>query len=137
MGQSPVVWLEEALEGRVERILKDYVVDSAAEFIAVHGPQAGIEAYATRLRRSLDAIVKRLGGERHSRLAEIMDAALAEQKRTGAVDRHRDWIEALLREYYDPMYAYQKQKKAERIVFAGDRGAVLEYLQQQRDVAGN
>lgn len=135
MGQSPVVWLEEGLESRVGRILKDYVVDSTAEFIALHGPEAGIEAYATRLRRSLDAIVKRLGGERHGRLAEIMDVALEQQKRTGAVELHRDWIEALLREYYDPMYTYQKQKKAERIVFAGDRSAVLEYLQQQQNVA--
>lgn len=132
MGDSPLVWLEDSLEGRVERILKDYVVDLRAEFVALHGDEEeGFDAFAERLRQSLDNIVKRLGGERHQRLAAIMDQALAEQRRSGAVDRHRDWIEGLLREYYDPMYAYQKEKKAERIVFRGDMAAVVEYLREQ------
>ena len=28
---------------------------------------------------------------------------------------HRVWIEALLREYYDPMYAFQREKKGSRM----------------------
>lgn len=131
MGRSPLVWLEEALEGRVERILRDYVVDSSNDYMALHGREDGYEEFAARLRQSLDAIIKRLGGERHARLAAIMDAALAEQRRSGAVDRHREWIKALLEEYYDPMYAYQKQKKAERIIFRGERDAVIEYLKNR------
>ena len=57
-----------------------------------------------------------------------MQAALKEQASCGAVDLHRVWIEALLREYYDPMYSFQREKKGSRIVFAGDQAAVLEYL---------
>jgi len=135
MGESPLVWLEEDFAGRVERILKDYVVDLSAEFIARDGPEAGFDAFAVRLRQSLDGIVKRLGGERHRRLVDIMDAALAEQRPSGAVDLHRDWIEGLLGEYYDPMYAYQKEKKAERIVFSGDKDAVIAYLRELRETA--
>ena len=63
-----------------------------------------------------------------------MEEALQEQERCGAVDLHRVWIEALLREYYDPMYAFQREKKGSRIAFAGDQAAVLEYLREQ---AGN
>jgi tRNA 2-selenouridine synthase len=59
-----------------------------------------------------------------------MTRALQEQERCGSVDMHRVWIEALLREYYDPMYAFQREKKAGRIAFAGDQAAVLAYLRE-------
>ncbi|WP_455231553.1 tRNA 2-selenouridine(34) synthase MnmH [Geopseudomonas aromaticivorans] len=131
MQQYPLVWLEDSLEGRVERILGDYVIDLSAEFIALHGEEQGFIAFAERLQQSLKNIVKRLGGERYQRLAAIMDEALVEQQRSGAVDLHRGWIEGLLGEYYDPMYAYQRESKAARIEFSGDQQAVVEYLRQR------
>ncbi|MCW3147936.1 tRNA 2-selenouridine(34) synthase MnmH [Stutzerimonas stutzeri] len=130
MQQFPLVWLEDSLEGRIERILKDYVIDLCAEFIAEQG-ETGFAAFAERLQQSLVNISKRLGGERYQRLALLMDQALAEQARSGAVDLHRGWIEGLLGEYYDPMYAYQRESKAERIEFAGEQRAVVEYLLQR------
>lgn len=60
-----------------------------------------------------------------------MEEALAEQARSGSVEAFRDWISVLLREYYDPMYAFQREKKGGRIEFAGERGAVLEYLHER------
>ncbi|HEX8592653.1 MAG TPA: tRNA 2-selenouridine(34) synthase MnmH [Pseudomonas sp.] len=132
MQEYPLVWLEESVELRVERILTDYVVDLCAEFIQVHGVEQGFSVFAARLRESLASIVKRLGGERYQRLAAIMDSALVEQEKTGAVDQHRGWIEGLLGEYYDPMYAYQRDSKGPRIEFSGDHGAVLHYLQERR-----
>jgi len=124
----PLVWLEDGLDERVQRILRDYVVDLCGEFAALHGPEQGFALFAQALRQSLDRIRRRLGGERHARLAATMDAALAEQARSGAVELHRGWIEALLTQYYDPMYAYQRKLKAGRVAFAGDARAVLEYL---------
>ncbi|XEG74860.1 tRNA 2-selenouridine(34) synthase MnmH [Pseudomonas sp. abacavir_1] len=128
----PLVWLEDSFEGRVERILKDYVIDLCAEFVEVKGAQEeGFEAFAAYLRKSLSGIVKRLGGERYQRLAAIMDEALDEQRRSGAVDLHRGWIEGLLGEYYDPMYAYQLESKASRIEFRGNHDEVVEYLRSR------
>lgn len=132
MQRFPMVWLEDAFEDRVERILRDYVVNLCAEFIDAHGDEEGFPRFAERLRQSLDNILKRLGGERHQRMAALMDQALAEQRASGAVDLHRGWIEGLLREYYDPMYAYQRENKASRIEFAGEQEALLEYLRQRR-----
>ena len=128
MQRHPMVWLEDSLQNRVQRILRDYVVDLCAEFVALHGQQTGQEWFALQLRQSLDNITKRLGGERHKRLAAMMDDALAEQARSGKVESHCAWIEGLLTEYYDPMYVYQRQSKAARIAFAGDLQAVVEYL---------
>lgn len=131
MQQYPLVWLEDAFEDRVERILRDYVVNLCAEFIALHGEDEGFRLYAERLLQSLSNIQKRLGGERYQRLLTIMQMALDEQ-RSGAVALHRDWIAGLLREYYDPMYAYQRESKAARIEFAGDQAAVIAYLTERK-----
>ena len=126
----PMVWLEDSLANRVQRILDDYVVNLCAEFVAVHGEQ-GFALFAERLLESLNKIHKRLGGERHQRLFLLMEAALAEQARSGDVERHRAWIEGLLGEYYDPMYAFQRESKGARIEFNGEHGAVLDYLRQR------
>lgn len=128
MQTAPVVWLEEPFESRVERILRDYVVDLCRAYLRQWGPGAGWAAFATQMQLSLDNIRKRLGGERHQRLSALMQAALEAQRSGQGLARHRDWIAALLAEYYDPMYAYQRQIKHERIVFVGDRRAVLDYL---------
>lgn len=135
MQQFPMVWLEDSLQGRVERILRDYVVDLCAEFISVHGDQ-GFTLFSERLLDSLNNVQKRLGGERHRRMLILMEQALIEQGRSGAVDLHRGWIEGLLVEYYDPMYAFQREKKGARIEFAGERGAVLEYLRERVNQRG-
>ncbi len=128
MQQYPLVWLEDSFENRVERILRDYVINLCAEFIDVHGEEDGRRLFAERMLQSMNNIHKRLGGERFQRLSETLGQALEEQQRSGAVDLHRGWIEGLLKEYYDPMYAYQRQAKAERIEFAGDGVEVREYL---------
>ncbi|HDS1736101.1 tRNA 2-selenouridine(34) synthase MnmH [Pseudomonas sp. BP8] len=128
MQQYPMVWLEDSCANRVERILRDYVVNLCAEFVDLHGEEQGRVLYAERMRTSLANIRKRLGGERFQRLSELLQQALQEQLRSGAVDLHRGWIEGLLKEYYDPMYAYQRDAKAERIEFAGDAREVREYL---------
>lgn len=131
MQAFPLVWLEDSLQGRTERILKDYVVDLSGEFIALLGPEEGFKTYAERLQQSLSNILKRLGGERYQRLAAIMDQALLEQAAGSGVDTHRGWIEALLVEYYDPMYVFQRESKAGRIEFVGEQAAVVEFLQQR------
>ncbi|WP_066962837.1 tRNA 2-selenouridine(34) synthase MnmH [Microbulbifer sp. Q7] len=128
MCDYPLVWLEDSLEGRVERILKDYVVDLCEEFVALHGTEEGPAAFAQALRQNLANIIKRLGGQRYQELDDIMQQALQRQLADGTVDRHRDWITALLRDYYDPMYVYQAEKKAARIVFRGNQREVVEYL---------
>ncbi|GIZ11252.1 tRNA 2-selenouridine(34) synthase MnmH [Pseudomonas sp. NCCP-436] len=132
MQQYPLVWLEDSFASRVERILKDYVIDLAAEFLTLHGEEQGFGRFSERLLQSLDNIRKRLGGERHLRLRKLMQEALEEQRHNASVDRHRSWIDALLREYYDPMYVYQRESKAARVEFSGTAEAVEAYLQQRR-----
>lgn len=132
MQSLPLVWLEDSLANRVERILQAYVVELSAEFIDLLGPEQGFAVFAERLQQSLQNIHKRLGGERYQRLAAIMQQGLLEQGATGAVETHRGWIEALLLEYYDPMYVFQRESKAGRIEFVGEQAAIVEYLRQRQ-----
>ncbi|HEJ5992984.1 TPA: tRNA 2-selenouridine(34) synthase MnmH [Pseudomonas aeruginosa] len=128
----PLVWLEDAFEQRVERILRDYVIDLRSEFERVVGVEEGFAAFSAYLQKSLAGIVKRLGGERYQRLAAILVQALEEQGRDGSVDTHRSWIEGLLKEYYDPMYAFQRQSKEDRVEFRGNQAEVIGYLRQRQ-----
>lgn len=129
--QAPMVYVDEPFEARVERILRDYVVAQCAEFCAAQGEVQGFDAFSARLLESLDKLHKRLGGDRHQMLRATMLRALAQQKAQGDAAQHRDWITALLRYYYDPMYAYQRESRAGRIEFQGAYGEVLAYLRER------
>src|SRR5690606_1503634 len=131
MQRFPIVWLEDSFDNRVQRILRDYVIDLAAEFDSVHGTEQGFVLFSQRLLQSLDNIRKRLGGERHARLRGLMGQELEQQARGGGVKLRRGGIEGLLGEYYDTMYVYQRESKAERVEFAGDAEAIRAYLAER------
>ena len=61
---------------------------------------------------------KRLGGLRHQQIKQLLHEG-----------RHREWIEQLLRDYYDPMYDYQLQNKSGNLAFTGNEAEVLAYLE--------
>lgn len=132
MQAAPLVWLEDSFDNRVGRILGDYVTDMHAQFAALspQHPEQAFSAFAEHLTGGLLRIRKRLGGERFQQLEAIMQQALLEQQQTGDVQAHRGWIEGLLTHYYDPMYAYQRVGKEQRVVFSGDQAAVIEYLRE-------
>jgi len=136
MQHSPVVWLETPFDERVERALRDYVLGLCAEYVAELGDEAGFAAYAKRLRDGMQAISRRLGGERHGKMSGLLEAALARQAEDGEVGPHRGWIAGLLRDYYDPMYDYQREARESRIAFRGDRRAVTAWLRERTGAAG-
>ena len=131
MQQAPVVLVEEPLESRVERISRDYVLDLSKQFTDRLGMEAGFDAFSERLLESLRNLQKRLGGERHTRLESLMREALDNQKLTGDVAMHHDWIRPLLQEYYDPMYEHQLKDKQARIIYRNDTASVLRFLKER------
>ncbi|MDA8671990.1 tRNA 2-selenouridine(34) synthase MnmH [Gammaproteobacteria bacterium] len=126
MSVAPIARVEESLDFRVETILKDYIVSNLTDFRLLD-PVQGDFLFSESLLASLDRIKKRLGGERHSALRDIMSAALTSNNDH---DQHRAWIRGLLVDYYDPMYEYQMTKKARRVVFKGDSDTFLEWASE-------
>lgn len=130
MKLAKLVWLEASLEERIERVLKDYVINLQQEFINLQGEDKGKEAFAEHLLASLNRITKRLGMERYQQLQQLMQAALNKTNLSTSLGIHREWIRLLLESYYDPMYQYQRKKKASQIIYHGRAEEVSAFLRQ-------
>jgi tRNA 2-selenouridine synthase len=128
MAEAPLLILEQPLPERVALIRQDYVEDMHAAYLARDGETAGWLNFRDYLLSAIDRIRRRLGGERHQRLRQLMAQALARQEATGEVTGHDAWITALLQDYYDPMYDYQLSQKGGRILVRGGPEAILEFV---------
>ncbi|XOV88515.1 MAG: tRNA 2-selenouridine(34) synthase MnmH [Pseudomonadota bacterium] len=132
MKAAPVWLLEDSMAHRVARIYREYLVDQRADYISRYqdSKEAG-KAHAEDFINAIDAIQKRLGGERHRLIrAELIEAFSSENL---SLAQHAGWIEKLLTLYYDPMYDYQLSRKAERIHATGTAGELLQAAQQALD----
>ena len=116
MQRAPIVALERADAQRVDNIYREYVLDAAE-------PEH-------HLPRALARIERRLGGVRYREIAALMASAFQTES-PGRREAHHEWIERLLRYYYDPMYDYQIARKQDRIVKRGSPEEVIAYLNAQ------
>ncbi len=122
-----LVVLEDSLANRVERVRRDYIERTHEEFRLAH-PINGQAMFFDHLRDGLQRIRKRLGGMRYQQAALLLDNAVDLQLQTGRTGAHREWIELLLTEYYDPMYDYQLSQKESQVAQRGDADSLREWL---------
>jgi tRNA 2-selenouridine synthase len=120
MQQAPIALVEASFEERVEHIHKEYVHDAQLEHAQAGLPVSDLQR---QYEEAAGRIKRRLGGLRFEQLTQKIQGAFR-----GTLD-HREWISYLLREYYDPMYDFQLQRKIHRVAFRGDAAAVTEFLQ--------
>ncbi|MDR9890828.1 tRNA 2-selenouridine(34) synthase MnmH [Pseudenterobacter timonensis] len=128
MADSPVAVIEDPFEIRLERLREEYFLRMHHDFSAAYGDEAGWQEYADYLHQGLFAIRRRLGLQRFAQFTALLDGALETQRRTGSTETHFSWLAPLLNEYYDPMYRYQLEKKAEKIVFRGTFEEIAQWL---------
>lgn len=126
MKQAPLAIIESTLSERTSVIFDDYIHSNYLDYLA-SSPEHGLTLFHKSLLGSLQKIQRRLGGDRFKEMQALMDAAMEHQIATGDASRHRDWIASLLVNYYDPMYDYQLSKKADRIVFRGNKAEFLSW----------
>lgn len=125
MKKSAVVLLTSSHEERVNRIYRDYVFGQRNSYIEKF-PQNGEQLFEEFLTSALLRIQKRLGGQRYAKLSALMNQGIRESSET----LHKQWINDILVFYYDPMYQYQIDNKAEKIEFTGNAQEVAEYLKR-------
>lgn len=128
MAQAPIAVVEDPFKLRLERLREEYFTHMHRDFTAAFGEEKGWEEYSAYLHHGLFAIRRRLGLQRFAELTATLDEALAEQQRSGSTEAHFAWLVPLLNEYYDPMYRYQLEKKASKIVFRGTSEDVVHWL---------
>jgi len=123
--KASLVVLERSMEERVQITFDEYITAAQLEYNTAYGDENGIEEWLTYMDNCIDRIRKRLGGLRHQQIKQFLHAA----HESSDPEQHKEWIEQLLRDYYDPMYDYQIQNKRSTIVFKGNAAEVLDYLQ--------
>lgn len=130
MRRSPLVVVEASLEERVERIRNDYVVQLRRKYRDALGEEAGDRAYCEYLQGALGKLKRRLGDENWRRLDGVLREALARQIRREETDLHMEWITYLIKNYYDPLYRNNFERREPRILFQGRARECIEFLKQ-------
>ncbi len=124
MKEAPMLLVEQTLAERIDIVVADYVTDLGARYQQAHGEE-GKHLHRAKLQDDLYRIRKRLGGERHTQVSELLDAAFKKQWSEADLSLHGEWIDLLLSTYYDPMYDYQLEKRSGEILFSGSRDQVV------------
>lgn len=114
---SPVLFLEESLETRIENIFQEYV--------ALRSQEPGL---FQDLDNSLAKIKNKLGGLRYAEISSDMEKARLSFRDHADLSPSRVWIEKLIRWYYDPMYESSFQKRNPKVLIRGDRDEILRFL---------
>lgn len=125
--KGDVVILKASFEQRVDNTVEEYVA-LAQNAYQCHFGAEGMRLWEENIRHNIARTRRRLGGERENRIISALNAAVAHQAASGKVSMHGQWVEILLREYYDPMYDYQLKQKRNKTVFEGDSNEVRVYI---------
>ncbi len=111
MRASKVIWIDDPVSIRVERILKEYV--------EIPLQQQDRELVFQRFFSAIQAIHKKLGGLRTSEILKDIEEAKAQYFRDGDLQANRIWIEKLLNYYYDPLYFKSLDRRQVQTRFRG------------------
>ena len=128
--QTELILLEASVAERLEVSMDAYVINMQQDFIT-QDTTNGFDNFSNYWLNSLEKIQRRLGLERYKSLLQLVNSALVKYKEQGDPEGFYPVVEELLVGYYDPMYAYQIQKKMDRVVFKGNANEVLTYLAER------
>jgi tRNA 2-selenouridine synthase len=122
LSKAPLIILETPTLERVDITFDEYVVQGQKMY------KGNLSLWRDEMLGSMNRIIRRLGSQRHKEVSTSFERAFDEQMRCGSLEAHKEWIETLLSEYYDPMYDYQIEKKSKQVEFRGSSEEIVEYL---------
>lgn len=125
--EAPLIVLEASMPSRVETTLDEYVVQAQKNYEAA-GFENAFVSWQQSMQDAMKRIERRLGHEKYAIVSSLFEAAVCEQLQNGTFFGYKEWIEYLLTHYYDPMYDYQIQKRAHRVIFCGDASEVEAFM---------
>jgi tRNA 2-selenouridine synthase len=123
MRASPVLWIEETLESRINNIFQDYVVQAMID------KKQALDIFV-RYKNSLEKISKKLGGLRTQELRRLLIKSESDFLNSNDLNSNKEWIEKLLVYYYDPMYLGSLERRNPKILFKGNRDDCANFLRQ-------
>ena len=127
---APLIILETPYEKRIEITFDEYIVEAQKSYMALF-KEDFLQVWAKDIQDAMKRIDRRLGLERYKIVCELFQDALAEQMKSNSLELYRVWVKYLLIEYYDPMYDYQIEKNASRILFRGNSEEIISYIRDR------
>ena len=127
LSHAPMIILETSDEERIDITFDEYIVEAQKNYKILF-EKGFLEEWAKDIQEAMKRINRRLGLERYKIVCTLFENALDEQIKNDSLSLYKEWIEYLLNEYYDPMYDYQIQKNASRILFRGSNEEILSYI---------
>lgn len=119
MNKAPVIWIEETIEKRAERVYLEYLSKPLQRGLSIDEVQLW-------LIQSVLKLGKRLGGALCARLCKKIEGAFLFNSK----EQHLDWISILLSEYYDKTYLYSFNRNGRPELFRGSFDEAYQYLYQ-------
>ncbi len=117
MQNSALIIIRVPMEERINNIYNEYV-----KIPMQHKKDSA--TLSLSLSNSLNKIKKRIGGKRHDEIQKDMNEAFKLNKKI----LHKEWIQKILINYYDPMYKYQLNKRKDLVLFEGNYEDVKDYI---------
>ncbi len=115
----PKIELKAPIETRIKNIYEDYILKDEKE----HSQEIVRQHYSN----ALDKLYKSLGSQRYNEIKDAMTAAFDNNDPI----QHYHWIERILKEHYDPCYAFSSKRAGRKILFSGDRKEVHNFLKNK------
>ena len=122
INKAPQIILTAPIKERVESIYKEYIKSEIDDL----SPE-NILSLKNKMLTSLKQISKKLGGALFKEIELDMEHSFNDFE---SFEKHSVWIEKLLKNYYDKLYAYsQKSHKEQKSIFQGNIIECEEFLQ--------
>jgi tRNA 2-selenouridine synthase len=127
LSKASMIVLETSFEERIDITFDEYILKAQLNYKKEFEDDY-LNLWCNDIKTSMVKIQKRLGHMRYKVLSQLFNDAITEQKENKSLEKHKQWITYLLKEYYDPMYEYQLKKNKERIMFKGTSSDIINYL---------
>ena len=129
MQEAPCIEVTAPMDQRIDRILDQYVKQPLRQQVSTPHLQQSLSQALSRLER-------RLGGQLYQQiLATLVDAFQESADFTlqdsGRSSRHRQWIAALLANYYDRAYEFAKARLKRPILYRGEASDIVQWLMEK------
>ena len=125
MRASPVLWIEETLEGRLNNIFEDYILNEMFD-----KDNDLVLAIFARYKASVQKISKKMGGLRTQELIGLLKKSEDDYINSNELSSNKEWIEKLLVYYYDPLYLSSLERRKANILFKGNRFECAVFLKE-------
>lgn len=130
MRASPVLWIDEPIENRVNQIFTDYIEKTSIGEWATLKTANTANALDNNLfqqgvllfeyyQQALFKIKTKLGGLQYDQIQKDLSHSQTEWSQQFKLDSNRIWITSLLKHYYDPLYLSSLTRRKVQVLFRG------------------